>query len=199
MKRCRGFLVRRPIISSKNGDIQLSQLSRSRLTPSPHSTVGPHVKPVTPSLRSNARAVPRSSGAWTCALASSFRAFAAVMVVLIVAGTQARSFALFRCELTGTALSTCCCPGEEEHESPAISRACCCSMEQVDASVPTGSTAPETFANLSYAPQAWLATPVVPAWRPVAVREPQSAGMRRYAQRTRAGPSLVIVNRRLLI
>jgi hypothetical protein len=121
------------------------------------------------------------------------------MVVLLMAGTEARSFALFRCALTGAALSTCCCPAEEVQESAAISRACCCGVEQVEASLPTGFTAPETFAHLSYAPQAWRPTPVVPTGRAVAVREPQSAGMRRYAERTRAGPSLIIVNRRLLI
>lgn len=179
--------------------LRICHLSWSRPTAPWRSRLAQQVRLVTRSLRPNARALPRSSGAWICALAAGFRAFAAVMVVLLVAGTQARSFALFRCELTDTALSTCCCPGAEEQESASISRACCCSVEQVEASLPTGSPAPEKFADVSYVPHAWQPTPVVPTWRAVAVRQHQSAGMNRYAERTRAGPSLIIVNRRLLI
>jgi hypothetical protein len=152
-----------------------------------------------PSEQQNGYLAQRSRGAWQGALAFWARTTAAAMVVLLIVGTQARSFALFRCELTGVALTACCCPGEEGQESAAISRACCCSVEHFEARLPTGSTAPQTVAHLPYAPQSWQLMPLVPELRAAVMRQPQSAGMRRYAERTRAGPSLTIVHRRLLI
>ncbi|HKO93681.1 MAG TPA: hypothetical protein VJU61_21155 [Polyangiaceae bacterium] len=123
------------------------------------------------------------------------------MVVLLVLATEAHSFALFRCKFTGLARTACCCPGSEEVEDSAtISRACCCSVEQVDASMPAGAQGPQSPAqHVVAAPALWLPELRLPTVRMLSLQPPPSAGMRRYAERTRAGPSLIIVHRRLLI
>lgn len=123
------------------------------------------------------------------------------MVVLLVLATEAHSFALFRCEFTGVARTACCCcPGTEEAEDNAtISRACCCSVEQVDASMPTGTQGPQSPTQHVAAPALWMPELRLPAVHVLPPQPPPSAGMRRYAERTRAGPSLIIVHRRLLI
>jgi hypothetical protein len=141
----------------------------------------------------------RSSWARQRAFAFCVRSVAALLVLLLLAGTQSRSFALFRCGYTGVALTACCCPGAEEAETtPQISRACCCNVEQVEGSLPTAAQTPQTSMPLATAP---LCLPEIrrSAGRVVIVEPLPSTGMRRYAERTRAGPSLTIVHRRLLI
>lgn len=125
------------------------------------------------------------------------------VVLLLLLATQARAFALFRCEYTGTARTACCCPSEAATQAPTtsvLSKACCCHVERVEASLPPSAAAPHQLAHLAPPHAILLAAPSV---RPAAtaITPLHDAEPSRYVERTRAGPKtpLIIVHRRLLI
>lgn len=123
-------------------------------------------------------------------------------VLLLLLGTlNARSFALFRCVYTGTAQSACCCPAAERAEDagkPLVNKADCCRIEQVAASLPAG--APSALEFHKSQPPLLLGSLRFPPPRPVAVEPVYRLCIdARFALRTRAGPPLTIVHRRLLI
>lgn len=144
----------------------------------------------------------RARSVWADLLASRTRLFASALILMLLVGTQARTFALFRCEYTGATLSSCCCPtAESEHAfTPVLSRGCCCHVETVDGALPAGATNAQALSLPALALSfAVLEIDARPALKLTAL-EP-NASMTRYAQRTRAGPKtrLTIVHRRLLI
>ncbi len=135
-------------------------------------------------------------------LAAGARVLAAALAVLLsIGGAPARSLALFRCVYTDVALTSCCCRGHESAgEAAELARGSCCEAEPVDASLPAGSPGPERVAASIEAPplsalsalSALLPAPRI-AYAPPALRP------LRHAVQTRAGPSLIIVHRRLLL
>jgi hypothetical protein len=131
----------------------------------------------------------------------SFRLLATGLVLIVLAGTQARSFALFRCQFTGTASASCCCPSVEAkltETHAALSKACCCQIEKVDAKLPPSSSISTQLAQLSPGPALLLVAPAPAKFVSLVPLQPNER-MIRCSRRTRAGPPLTIVYRRLLI
>lgn len=125
----------------------------------------------------------------------------ALLPVLLAVGSPAQSWALFRCQYTGAVLSSCCCSDDDfgARERPAsVSRAHCCRVERVEASLPSGVATPE---KLDPPPLAWRPWPLPSLPAPSVVRVASWRPPRpfRFGGPTRAGPSLNIVHRRLLL
>jgi hypothetical protein len=150
-----------------------------------------------PSLRARKRALAlsRARAFWRAAA----RALAFALALLVSIGAPVRSFALFRCAYTGQARTVCCCPAHEQMEGATLSQSCCCSVEQVDASLPAGTIAHDKLASFASAP------PALPPAPPLSLRAlrvadaPPALRPLRHALETRAGPPLIIMHRRLLL
>lgn len=121
---------------------------------------------------------------------------------LLAAGMPAQSFALFRCQLTGAVLGSCCCAGDEaSHDDAPVSSYApddCCDVERVDASLPAGVVSTGELAHADFV-MLRLEAPAAAPPRALSVASERSASRAREPQRSRAGPSLIIAHRRLLI
>jgi hypothetical protein len=130
-----------------------------------------------------------------------FRLLASTLVLLLVsAQAPGSSFALFRCAYTGVVLTSCCCAASELPDStaPVLSKRDCCAVQHIDTSLPAGARSVQTISFAPStpclllpplrAPRSYLGVVALATTRPTRQRE-----------RSRAGPSLTIVNRRLLL
>ena len=130
------------------------------------------------------------------------RRFYALWIVLLVPALlvagDARASSTLRCEFSGMALAACCCPEAraDADGTPVLARACCCAFEHADIDLPVGAPlALESWVPSTLAPVPRLSVPR--ASSAIATRaRPRQRRLEAYA---RAGPSLVIVHRRLLL
>jgi hypothetical protein len=119
--------------------------------------------------------------------------------MLLLAGGRG-SLELFRCEYTGVVQASCCCPEHDAQSDgvPILSRACCCRIEHLDASLPAGMAGSSKLIGAASPLLICSASSVLPPPRLSpslrAYRIPE-----RHRERTRAGPPLTIAHRRLLI
>ena len=121
---------------------------------------------------------------------------------LLAAGAPAQSLELVRCQFTGALIERCCCTAADVADDTSVASYApddCCELERVEASLPTGVTSPSelsaagcvlTRVSVVLTPRALRASRLVATRAEARDREPQ---------RSRAGPSLIIVQRRLLI
>lgn len=126
------------------------------------------------------------------------RALAAAIALTVLVAPKADA-SVFRCAYTDLVMSACCCPSAEQPVEPTLSRGSCCKVEHVSSALPSANV---DAIKLRLGLQRWVAAPVDLAPPPLAsvvASVPTHASTFRYSAPPRAGPSLTIVYRRLLI
>jgi hypothetical protein len=126
------------------------------------------------------------------------RALLVLFVPLLLAGSGPAG-ALYACAAMGTVQAVCCCPElAGEPGPPRLSRACCCERITMAGALPGASLPSEWSAPLAVTLWRWLEPQKLSRPAQLAHAVATQAARIRTAQ-PRAGPSVVILHRRLLI
>lgn len=148
--------------------------------------------------REHDRAPPGVKAPWRAVRALQVVLTLLLLPVLLSGGTTSAQ-ALLRCEATRTVHASCCCPAEGAPSVASITPAPCCTLVQVDSTLPSGSLhAPSEVAPpvLAAHQPAWRGfAPLLEPTKPVHV----SPQLRPLPPRTRSGPSLIVLHRRFVI
>jgi hypothetical protein len=126
------------------------------------------------------------------------RALLVLFVPLLLAGSGPAGV-LYACAAMGSVQAACCCPEHADEPSPArVSRACCCERITLAGTLPGASLPSEWSAPLAVALWRWHEPAKLSRPEPLAHAAATRAARLRTAE-PRAGPSAVILHRRLLI
>jgi hypothetical protein len=125
--------------------------------------------------------------------------FVLVFVPLLLAGRGPAS-TLYACAAMGSVQAECCCPDFAAESGPAqLSRSCCCERVTLASVLPSASLRAEWPAPVVSVLVRWL-EPAAPRRARLVGPVPLASGVARARTvESRAGPSVVILHRRLLI